>query len=287
MAAAHRQAALTTAGAGLTVLTTTPPVAAGRPLTRHPITRGAGIILSAALGLSLAVGTALAADAGGIFYPARLGLEMVLLPSDPSERALAELARLESRLQEAQAASARGDAAAMTAAMDAYAAILDGASRNAIAGGDPVAQAALEAGVARNIEVLEAILEGAPAAAVAGLTNAIERSDRAVDEIGGATNGGGNGDGNGNGGKPATGPGGSDPTDAPVTEPTETKEPKPSKTPTVAPTADPTPEPERTPRPERTPERTPVGPPDEPGPPDDPGAPDGAGGPGGDQGGGD
>jgi hypothetical protein len=265
MAAAHRQAALTSAGAGLTLLTTEPPVTR-RALARHPATRIAGVLLSAALGLSLAVGTALAADAGGLFYPARLGLETLLLPTDPSERAIAELARLESRLHEAQAASERGDSAALSAAMDAYTAIVTAASRDAIAAHDPVASAALEAGVSRNIAVLQAILERAPAAAVDGLTRAIERSDTTLDDIHGAA--GGNDGGNGGGGP--SGPGATDaPTAVPTDEPAAsdpTKEPKPTK----APTDEPTPRTERTPRPERTPDRTPPGQ-----GPDDPGRPSG------------
>ena len=271
MAAAHRQAALTSAGAGLTVLTTTPPVTR-RPLVRTVATRAAGVLLSAALGLSLAVGTAFAADAGGLFYPARLGLETLLLPSDPSERAIAELARLETRLQEAQAASARGDSAGVAAAMEAYALIMQSASDDAIRAGDEVATAALEAGVRRNLAVLHAILERAPDAAVAGLTNAIERSGDTIDDIHGSANG------NGNGGKPSTGPGAThDPTQEPVTTtPDPTKTPKPTKEPTAEPTAKPTPTPDRTPKPERTPkpDRTPPGggAPSDPGPPDDPGA---------------
>jgi hypothetical protein len=296
MASAHRQAALTAAGAGLTVLTPTPTSTSAVQRRRVPtrrLARLAGVLLSAALGLSLAVGSALAADAGGTLYPARLGLETLLLPSDPSERALAELSRLENRLREAQAAGARGDAAGVAAAMEAYASIVQTASAHAIGSGDAVAGAALEAGVARNIAVLEAILKGAPAAAEYGLTMAIESSDHAVDAING--NGGdNNGSGGGDGGLPpdpgtvgAPGAPGTPATPSPSKKPaTTTPEPtskvKPTKQPTAAPTpeptARPTPEPtpeaeptegpERTPRAERTPrtERTPpAGPPEGPG----------------------
>lgn len=259
MAAAHRQAALTSAGAGLTVLSGRPEPR--RRIARHPITRAAGVVLSAALGLTLAVGTALAADAGGALYPARLGLEVLLLPSEPSERAIAELDRLETRLAEARAASERGDTVAVTAAMQAYAAILDMASAEAIEADDPVASAALEAGVARNIQVLQALLERAPDAATGGLTRAIERSGSAIDEIqdAAAGDGGSGGDGGDGGGGPVA-------SDEPTERPTATAAPTPTTKPTKAPTAEPTPRPERTPKPDRTP---PGQGPGEPGPPDD------------------
>lgn len=263
MAAAHRQAALTAAGAGLTVISSE-PAPARRPLARHPFTRVAGVLLSAALGLSLAVGTALAADAGGALYPARLGLEVLLLPSEPSERVLAELDRLETRLSEAQAASARGDTVAVAAAMQAYAAILGTASADAIEADDPVASAALEAGVARNIQVLEALLERAPDAATNGLTRAIERSGTTIDEIRDAAVGGGSGG-------PGAGPGGPGESADPTARPAATAEPTPTTKPTKEPTAEPTPRPEKTPKPDRTP---PGPPPGEPGDPGDPGPPD-------------
>lgn len=253
MAAAHRQAAITAAGTGLTVLGSD-PAPRRRPVHRHPLTRLAGVILSAALGLTVAIGAALASDAGGPLYGARLGLEVVMLPGDPALRAVAELDRLESRLAEAAAASARGDAIAMATAMGAYAAILDDASAAAIAADDPVASAALEAGVARNMDVLRALLDRAPAPAIGGLTQALERSDAALREIGaGPTDGG-------------------EPGSVPI-EPGTTMKPdksvKPTKAPIAQPTAEPTTRitqkpvgtamPEPTDRPDRTPrsERTP------------------------------
>lgn len=257
MAGAHRQAALTSAGAGLTVLVRVPRVAR-RADVRHPAMRAAGVLLAAALGLSLAVGSALAADAGGALYPARLGLETLLLPSDPAERAVAELARLDQRLQEAQAATARGDMAGVEAAMQAYAAIVDASTRAAIGAGDAVASAALEAGVARNVEVLRALMERAPDAALDGLTRAIEHSDAAIEDIHGSGNG--NGDGNGNSKGEPGGPGASArPTAGPAAEPTRT--PKPPK----AATPEPTPRPERTPRSGQTPPGQAPGAPGEPG----------------------
>jgi uncharacterized membrane protein YgcG len=272
MAAAHRQAAATAAGAGLTLITSTVPAAPARR-SRHPLARAAGVLLSAALGLSVAVGSALAADAGGVLYPARLGLETVLLPTDPSERAIAELARLETRLHEARDASARGDAAGVAAAMGAYASILESATADALRSGDPVATAALEAGVERNIVVLRALLERAPDAATGGLTKAIERSGAVIDDMhgtGGGTSGGGGSSGGGGGGddpaptvtekpKPTKDPATPKPTKAPAT-PKPTKEP--TAEPTPKPTAEPTPRAERTPRADRTP---PGQPPDAPG----------------------
>jgi hypothetical protein len=267
MAAAHRQAAATTAGAGLTLITTpTTTVRARR--SRHPLTRAAGILLSAALGLSVAVGSALAADAGGVLYPARLGLEILLLPSDPSERAIAELARLETRLHEAREASARGDAAGVAAAMRAYASILETAAANALEAGDAVATAALEAGLQRNLAVLHALLAVAPEAATGGLTQAIVRSGAAIADMDGTGDGS---DGGSSGG--GAGGGGEEPTPVATEKPKPTKElatPKPTKAPatpkpTKEPAAEPTPRAERTPRPDRTPPGQPAEPPGQPG----------------------
>jgi hypothetical protein len=269
MAAAHRQAAATTAGAGLTLITT-PSATVRATRSRHPLTRAAGILLSAALGLSVAVGSALAADAGGVLYPARLGLEIVLLPADPSERAIAELARLETRLHEARDASARGDAAGVAAAMRAYASIMETAAADALGAGDAVATAALEAGFERNIAVLQALLAEAPEAATGGLTRAIERSGAAIDDMNGA------GDGH-QGGSGGSGGGSDEPTPVATENPKPTKElatpkptkapatPKPTKAPTAEPTAEPTPRAERTPRPDRTPPGQPPEPPGQPG----------------------
>ncbi len=254
MAGAHRQAARSSAGAGLTVLVPETPVAR-RTIGRHPAMRAAGVLLAAGLGLSLAVGSALAADAGGPIYPARLGLETLLLPADPAERAVAELARLEQRLQEAQAASARGDRAGVEAAMQAYSVIVDTSARAAIEAGDPVARAAMEAGVARNVEVLLAILERAPDGALDGLTRAIEHSDAAIEDIHGSDSGNGNGNGNGQGGPGAS------------AKPTADPTPKPK--PTKAATPEPTPRPERTSRPEHVPPGQAPGGPDKPDKPGD------------------
>lgn len=261
MATAHRQAAIARGGAGLTVISNR-PVARRHPGRRHPAVRAAGLLVAAGLGLSLAAGSALAAEAGGPLYPARLGLEVLFLPSDPGARAVAELERLEARLAEAGAASERGDVAGMTAALQAYASILDVAMDEAILAGDPSSSAALEAGVARNIAVLQALLDRAPEAAIGGLTRAIERSGTAIDGIpgGSGSSGGGNGNGNGTGGD---GGNGGSPTHP--TGPEATREPKPTRAATPEPTPRATPErtpratPERTPRPGRTPhpDRTP------------------------------
>lgn len=244
MAVAHRQAAFARTGAGLTVISNR-PAARRRPDRRPPALRAAGVLVAAALGLSVAVGSALAADAGGALYPARLGLEVLFLPSDPGERAVAELERLEARLVEAGAASQRGDVAGMTAALQAYASILDVATDEAILADDPSSSALLETGVARNIAILQALLERAPEGAIGGLTRAIERSRSAIDGIpGGSSSNGGSG---GNSGGNSGGGGGSGPSHP--TDPGATREPKPTKASTPEPTA----RPERTPRADHTP----------------------------------
>jgi hypothetical protein len=66
-----------------------------------------------------------ASQAGGPLYGPRIGLEGLLLPSDPAARAGAEVVRLEARLAEFAAATAGGDPGGAAAALDAYQAIAE------------------------------------------------------------------------------------------------------------------------------------------------------------------
>src|SRR6185369_9792763 len=92
---------------------------------RTAMRRGMALLAAAVLSL-VAVGGALAASgAGGPLYGARIWVETVTLPSDPGARASAELARLESRLAEVQAAVRKGDRVAAAAALAAYQQIAD------------------------------------------------------------------------------------------------------------------------------------------------------------------
>lgn len=254
MAAAHKQAALTAAGAGLTVVadvpTTMARVAARRaPARSRRSARLASVMLAASLAMLAAAGSTMAAAAGGPLYEARLGLESLFLPTEPPARAVAELTRLEARLAEIADASARGDARALDAALRAYATIVDTAVAEAIVADDPVASAALRAGIARNIVVLEALLDRAPEAATDGLDRAIERSGVAIDDIEKGRNG--------NGGGPTEPGSPPDPGGRPAVTPRPTRDPAPtpkaSDELTAEPTSTPTEKPGRTPKPDKTP----------------------------------
>jgi uncharacterized membrane protein YgcG len=262
LAVAHRQAALVRADAALAVVEPTSavdaPAAAAAPTwppsvasRRTAATRRTGsVLLAACLGLTIAVGSTMAAQPGGALYGARVWAETLSLPLAPRERVVAELVRLQARLSEAQAAGAAGHGEAATAALLAYEGILAAATDDALTSGDPVALAALEAGLDHNLGVLQGLLMQVPPAARPGLERAleraVERSQSSVDDITGRGNGGGGGTDSGGNGPSATEP----------PEPTAT--PKPTKTPRPAATPQPesTPEPESTPRPTRTPRAT-------------------------------
>ena len=96
--------------------------------------RAAALILAAALGLSVAAGTALAAQAGGALYRMRVQLETLTLPGGAGARAAAEVRRLESRLDEASKATAAGDLGAARAALAAYEDILSEATSDGAIG---------------------------------------------------------------------------------------------------------------------------------------------------------
>jgi len=211
LAVAHRQAALTRADAGLAVLpggsheaptasldgTERPPARLRRRARRARRLLGAG--MAATLALALLGGSVFAARAGGPLYGTRLWIEELILPSSASERAVAELARLRGRLSEASQAAASGDTPGATAALVAYGTIVDEASAEAIFAGDAVAAAAIEAGVAANVTILEALAQRLPAPAAEAVSRAvaraIERSAGALESLGrsnaGGTNGGG------------------------------------------------------------------------------------------------
>lgn len=285
LAVAHRQADLARADAALTVMhgrgITASTPAADR-LARHSRSTGARLrrpvaaVLAATLVVGGAAGTALAARAGGALYEPRVWIETLTLPSDPSGRAIAELARLEARLQEADAAAREEDAAGAAAALAAYERIMEAASEAAIAAEDEVAVAILEAGVRRNVEVLQALALQVPAGAAEAISRALERavaralerSETAIERIhdaGPSENGGGGG--GGGTGQPADPP--SKPTKPPTPEPT----PKPTKAPQGGPTDPPGPggqggsggqgnpnQPDDPPNPQPSPRRTPGGP---------------------------
>lgn len=271
MAVAHRQAALARGDTALVLLPQPEPTGAIAPFSPRaqqlaraarrrrgrPWTRVAAIVMAASLSVSVAVGGAYAARPGAPLYDLRMWAETLTLPTDPSARAVAELARLKERLREIMEASQAGDAAGVMDALEAYELIVDQASASAILADDEVAAAILVTGVGRNVEVLQALLARVPeqggAAIARAVDAAIARSTSAVDRIQ-ASQPTGPGNDAGNGGGPAAGSS-PRPTKAPAAkpaaEPTARVTPKPKTTPQPTPvtTPAPTPTPDKTPKP--------------------------------------
>ena len=165
--------------------TATIPAGGSGPI---PITsrRGAGrrlmaLGLAAALLLVLAGGALAGSGAGGPLYGVRLWLEDLTLPTEPGARTAAELERLERRLAAAEKAAAAGDATAAEAAIDAFSGLL--ADTIAAAEADPGTDAFVAARLAKHLEVLETLRDRLPAAALDGITNAIEKSGKAIDRL--------------------------------------------------------------------------------------------------------
>jgi hypothetical protein len=188
LAVAHRQADLARADAALTIVTeathrSAAPARRRQPRWRRPLVA----LLAASLALGAVAGSAFAARPGGSLYETRLWLETLTLPSDPSQRALAELRRLEQRLDEAAEAVAAGDGSAAAAALAAYESIMEEASAAAISARDDVAIAALHAGVWHNVDVLQALIAALPDQATDAIERAvrraIDRSDSAIERI--------------------------------------------------------------------------------------------------------
>jgi hypothetical protein len=195
LAVAHRRADLVRADAALTVLTSTAEAgrATGRVTSpmlrsrRRGLRRVAAGLVAASLGIGILAGTVAAARPGGPLYDVRLWVETAALPSEPSARALAELARLEERLGEASEAAQVGESSAVAAALGAYERIVGESTASAIAAGDAVAAAVLEAGVGRNLAVLQALAgllpDQAGDAIGRAIDRAIERSGAAIEAI--------------------------------------------------------------------------------------------------------
>lgn len=227
LAVAHRQADFARADAALTLVTAATERAA-MPPRRHRARwrRPLVALLAASLGVGAVAGSAFAARPGGSLYEARLWLETLTLPSEPSERALGELVRLKQRLIEAAEAVGRGDMAGAEAALAAYEAILEQASSAAIAAQDDVAAAVIETGVWRNVDVLQALIRALPDQATDAIQQAvqraIDRSGRTIERIERGQQGPNSGPNGTPGGATAK------PTRAPTPEPTPKATKKPA-----------------------------------------------------------
>lgn len=188
LAHAHRRADLTRADAALSIV----PATASRSAIERGLRgrrRAAFTLVAAAILVGAMVGGAAASSSpGGALYEGRLWIENVSLPSEPSARAVAELSRLGDRLREADAAARDGDEGAAAAALAAYERIMTEASIAVVHAGDAVAAAALETGLGRNVEVLEALAGRVPSRAAdaidAAVARAIAKSTGAIDSVG-------------------------------------------------------------------------------------------------------
>ena len=174
--------------------------------------RRIGASMAAAVLAGLLVGsTAFAASrAGGPLYEPRLSLEALTLPSDPTQRLDAELARAQTRIAEIAEAASRGDDGAIDAAVHAYAQTL----------GDIDASTGESAGRARDAVILhQAVLRNlllrVPIQAQSGIERAISNSSVAIDVLDKASAkpaatplGPANGNPNAGGGNPNAGAGG-------------------------------------------------------------------------------
>ena len=150
-----------------------PALAASRASVRR---RMVVPFLAAAVWLGIAVGTISAAQPGGPLYPSRMWIETAALPSAPGARTAAELDRLDARLAEALAGAARGDRAAVAAALEAYNQIAE--ETTAMSGGNPE----LDALIAEALDQHQAVLTAVAARlADKGNTTASEAIERNIE----------------------------------------------------------------------------------------------------------
>jgi hypothetical protein len=205
-------------------------------------------LAAALVALLIVVGGAAAAQAGGPLYGARLWVETLTLPTDPSARTDAELNRLTARLQDARDAAARGDGAAVQAALQAYQATVDEALD--VAGSDSTLTDRISLELQRHLAVLSALVDTLPDKASATLQRVLAQSEATIQRIEadheanpGAENAGGGG--NGGAGASATNNAegnGSGAQGSPrrSASPSPQKSPKPTTAATAAPTPTPT-----------------------------------------------
>jgi hypothetical protein len=157
---------------------------------RSTVRRLAMPLLAASVWLGIAVGTVAAAQAGGPLYPTRLWIEGATLPAGGYARTTAEIGRLETRLADALTAAARGDTAAVAAALEAY----DSIAAEALAGasGTEELEVLVAAALDRHRAVLTAVAasldeKGSSTAAEAverAIERAVEHNAAVVDRLG-------------------------------------------------------------------------------------------------------
>jgi hypothetical protein len=107
---------------------------------------------------------------------------MATLPTQPIERAKAEVARLQARIDEALQAAASHDGPAVEAALLAYTTIVVEAAQGTL--GDPVAIATIEASVELHLVVLTRMADAEPAGpARTAAMRAVTESTKVVDGL--------------------------------------------------------------------------------------------------------
>lgn len=170
-------------------------------LFRRPVLALAGMLVGLALVTS---GTLAASAPGGPLYGPRLWAETLTLPSDANARASAELARLQTRLDEATSAAANGNSGAVSAALEAYRETL--ADTLAAAGNDPTREQRISTELGRHLAALAA-LAGPPGSASSAIGQAVVRTEDKIKTIirtsgqpNNPSNPGGSNNGNPNGG---------------------------------------------------------------------------------------
>jgi hypothetical protein len=207
--------------------------------------RAAALLAAAAIILVVAGGTLAAVGPGGPLYELRLGLEAAALPGSGDARSDAQAERLERRLGEIRAAATSGDAEALRAAVEAYRAAVDDALDDPAAGGPATER--LELALERHRVVLATVLAGAPEASRAGLERAIDRSDRAIEQLMDRIDDPA-GPGGGPNAEPSKGPAASD-TPEPSKGPAASDTPEPSKGPAASDKPEPSKGPDKSPKP--------------------------------------
>jgi hypothetical protein len=207
--------------------------------------------------VGIGAGSVAASQAGGPLYGPRMWIEEATLPSDPMARANAQIARLDSRLQEVRVASGSGNGGAAEAALEAYGVIMADLDAQAAANGAVAAM--LDDDMARRQVVLMGLLDEVPAQAQDAIQHALLQGANAIDgnvdphpgdprrpgaggqdgsQGGGGQGGGSQGPGTGQGAAQEQGAGQGS---GPNRESTPDRTPKPTKPP-KAPAADPAPE---------------------------------------------
>ena len=137
---------------------------------------GLGFAAALMVGTTAAV---MAAPPGSAFYNARVFLETLALPTQADARLARHEELIQERLDEAEAAAARGDTVALAAALAAYQAEVDAATADI--GTDQTRLAHLEEELAKHTAVLTALAARLPEQS--SIEHAIDASSKAITNL--------------------------------------------------------------------------------------------------------